>query len=401
MAKGKAERGLYKVGNSPNWYFDFSENGVRYQGSTGTPNKTLARKILTRKQSDVLKGEAGIRSGKCALLFSELVVRFLATRDPNKPSQKMYMITAETMKAFFGKQRVNQIDAETINRYVAARLAGTIEVNGVKREPVGRTTCNRDISFMRSVFIFGVENGYCNRNPIKRGMYDRKAEEAGKRIDEYLTVDEIIRYLDSCAVQYFPVAFCALTTGMRRGEVLNLKWCDVNLDQKTITLHKTKGGKQRTVAMPDKLTAVLRGVKCRQVNEFVFTNRNGAPYVDVRSAHRHTMIRSGLAAERERDGRTQLRFHDLRRSFASALAYQCKNPYMVSRALGHSTLEMTQSYVAMPEDQHREAIEAVSRQISENLRYTNVTVGDFGKKSAETEDQKEVVNKGSLDVLRP
>lgn len=372
------ERGLYQQPGSKNWYYDFVVNGERYRGSTRCSNKVEAREVLAALRSKATQSPYGVRIMR-EIRFFELMHRYFDARDPLKPSNVNYITQARVLEAFFGNITISQFTPESLQRYISARMAGKIKVNGKLARQVKRTTVNRDLSFLRSVFYFAFDNElYNGRNPVKKGMIDHSADDEARRL-EYLTVDEINQYLNACAEQYFPVALCALECGMRRGEISNLKWADIDFNQRTLTIRKSKGGKQRTLPMSERLTAVVRGLKCKQQsNEFVFVNREGLQYKDFRSAHRHTLLRSGLAKTRELAGKPPLRFHDLRHTCATLLLKETRNLYLVSTQLGHSKIETTQIYAHVMEESQRDGIELISKQISDSC-HNNVIVGNFSK----------------------
>lgn len=169
---------------------------------------------------------------------------------------------------------------------------------------------------------------------------------------------------------------------------MNLKWADVDLTGRTISIKKAKSRKQRILVISERLTSVLRALKCLEYSEYVFVNRDGKPYRDFRSAHRHTMMRSGLADKREAAGQQPLRFHDLGHTCATILAEQSKNLSLVATQLGHSSLEMTRRYAHLTRDHHRDQIETMSKRLNEVSRHTHVIVGNFGQPPREDSAEK-------------
>jgi integrase len=160
--------------------------------------------------------------------------------------------------------------------------------------------------------------------------------------------------------QYYPVIFTAIYTGMRRGEVLGLRWEDVDLENKIVyvrqALQAVKGkglifkdpktGKGRSVAMTDRLVQMLRSHKAEQNKRklllgesyedygLVFCQGNGKPFQpsELTRAYNKLIKKAGV---------TPVRFHDLRHTHATLMLKQQIHPKIVSERLGHSKVGIT------------------------------------------------------------
>jgi integrase len=158
---------------------------------------------------------------------------------------------------------------------------------------------------------------------------------------------------------YIPVLL-AVTTGLRRGEILALRWQDIDLDQGTLavrrSLEQTRGGNRfkepktkkarRVVALPALTTEALRKHKVEQAKARLLI---GADYADegLVCARRHgtpldpAETTAGFAALIKKADLPKIRFHDLRHSHATQLLRQLVHPKVVSERLGHSTIGIT------------------------------------------------------------
>ncbi len=160
---------------------------------------------------------------------------------------------------------------------------------------------------------------------------------------------------------YYVIFYTAIYTGLRRGELLGLRWCDVDLDFGTISivqtlqhLHsgeyvfkepKSKKGR-RQIALSPSLAVLLRDYKIQQgglrvladnpltPTDLVFSHPNSKPYRpnSVTRAFKTLMKSIGVEA---------VRFHDLRHAHATLMLKQGVHPKIVSERLGHSTISMT------------------------------------------------------------
>jgi integrase len=146
----------------------------------------------------------------------------------------------------------------------------------------------------------------------------------------------------------------AVSTGMRQGEMLNLRWLDVNLGRKLIHIQsnatfKTKAGKRRTIPMSDVVHSVLSGKAASAKGEYVFT-RKGRRIADSYLTHQFK------AAVRAAGLSDELHWHSLRHTHASYLVQAGVPILAVSKLLGHSSVRVTEKHYAVlaPESLHEE-----------------------------------------------
>lgn len=174
--------------------------------------------------------------------------------------------------------------------------------------------------------------------------------------------DGVNRLLQAVKDSYYhPLLFTAIYTGLRRSEVLALRWQNVDLDMATMsvtdTLHHMKDGRliirqpkskhsRRSIALSPALAILLRGHKAKQVevknalglelqdSDLVFCHPDGSPL-------RPNSISHGFRKIAARVGLPALRFHDLRHTHATLLLKQGVHPKIVSERLGHSSIAIT------------------------------------------------------------
>lgn len=130
----------------------------------------------------------------------------------------------------------------------------------------------------------------------------------------------------------------ALYTGKRRGEILTLRWKDIDFENHRMTFHgmNTKSGKGQTLPIGQKAYEVLSGAMTLKNCDYVFPSQNG-PYKpgSFNSIWKNIRRKAGIT----------IRFHDLRHAYASYLASSGKvDIYTLKELLGHSTIETTQGY---------------------------------------------------------
>jgi integrase len=169
--------------------------------------------------------------------------------------------------------------------------------------------------------------------------------------------------------RYEAIYTVALTLGLRRGEVLGVRWSDVDLDGRALRVSQSvqrlstgakegrkselratdtkTDGSRRTIALPDSVVRALRTHRARQAQDrlaaglswmdqdLVFTNRTGRPVEPI------LLHRDYKALLKKASLPTTLRFHDLRHSAASLLLAQGVHPRAIMELLGHSSITVT------------------------------------------------------------
>lgn len=168
---------------------------------------------------------------------------------------------------------------------------------------------------------------------IKRGR-----ENPG--VVRFLEDDERRRLLDACRAAAWPklygLVLLALTSGARRGELLALRWRDVDLERSLAYLRQTKNGDEGSIVLTPAVAAELRSYKRGKSDDIVFCSTR-----DPKKAYAITQLWLATlkAAKVER-----FRFHDLRHSFASALAQDGASLVEIADAMRHKTMAMVRRY---------------------------------------------------------
>jgi len=129
-----------------------------------------------------------------------------------------------------------------------------------------------------------------------------------------------------------PLIIVALHTGMRRGEILNLTWKDIDFVRRVIRVMQSKNGEKRTIPMSQTVLMTLKGFgKVIDISGRVFP-------IAVRS------LREAYDKTLEKAGIKDFHFHDLRHTFATRLVQNGVDLYKVKELLGHKTIVMTMRY---------------------------------------------------------
>jgi integrase len=235
-----------------------------------------------------------------------------------------------------------------------------MQLHAAIRNRLSAATANRYLALLSRLFSLAIQWGHLEKSPV-RGI--KKFKEAGPR-HRSLSGEELSRFLDALDVEAGKGAADALKlllmTGLRKKEVLSLPWEEVDLEQGSVRLLHTKSGRSRTVALNSLAHELLRKIKqeAEPGCPWVFPARVGAGHmVDPRKPLARAMVRAGIS---------DLRPHDLRRSFASLAVNAGVDIYQIKDLLGHSDVAVTQrAYAHLQQKTLRSASEVVAKTLGE------------------------------------
>jgi integrase len=210
----------------------------------------------------------------------------------------------------------------------------------------GRVGVDRALKRLRHLFNWAIERGYADKTPFKRNgvtvIHFGKDQGRTRRLEP----GEEARLLEHASPYLHALIMAALETGMRRGELLALRWRDVKWEADALLLPAeiTKTAQPRDVPVTRRLKAVLELRKHapdgteHKPDAFVFGNEVGEQITDVRDLWVKTCKAAGI---------TGLHFHDLRREFASRLRETPGiSDHHVRDWLGHADMATTSRYLA-------------------------------------------------------
>jgi integrase len=258
------------------------------------------------------------------------------------------------LRDFFGVRRLREITHSDLEKFRIARL-GTETKHGKQRSIA---TVNRELGILRRVFNVAVANGWIHRSPFTMGksLISVGDEKPRERI---LTLEEEACLLAACTgwrAHLRPILICALDTGMRRGELFKLVWSDVDFYNKLITIRafNTKTMRQRQVGMTERLAHELAILYAQNPDPEALLFGIGS-------------TKGAWNKVRRQAGVTDLRFHDLRHTYATRLVSKHLPLSEVGRVLGHTQPTMTYRYTNLTVETARRAAEALNELHNSNL----------------------------------
>lgn len=360
MARGKGEGSVYKRADG---YWVGSYEAGRY------PNgKRRKARVVRKRKADVHAAMAELRNAALAgnevdrrMTVATLVAKFLdVEKRPNvsESSFRQYKHRGERVIAMLGHHKVCKLERHHVATFMADMTA-----EGLSESTRGNTLR----SVLRPSLQWAMDNGWVLRN-VAAGVQAPKIKTVAKT-DDTPEVAEVKAILATAeGDRLYALAWLALKYGARQGELLNLRWSDIDFDGETITVRrsttKTDAG-ERTLPLLPEAAKVLRAHKVRQDKErlaagawtagdLVFTGTYyGAPGFALSPSH----CREWWHALCERAKVRRARFHSSRHAAATLLFEQGVDVSVVSAILGHANEAITrQVYLRVRQDVKRKAL---------------------------------------------
>jgi integrase len=352
--------GLYKRGKV--WWLTITRDGKRFHISTKTTDKQKAQEVyaevllrLTGKNSATGVTDKPTESGLTYQEFYENhYLPWCMGRHASYEKTKKYFLNA--VPEWFRKLRLCEISMKEVESYQSYLIRKGLKVD----------TCNKYLSLLKASFTKACEWELITEERLKAIRKVKLLKGEVKRL-RYLNPDEIRKLLEACDSYLYPVVFTALNTGMRRGELLNLRWKDVDLKNGLILLEKTKNQERREIPMNEALKELFRRLftQRRLDTDYVFPNpQTGNRFYDLKRAFQRALRKAGI-----RD----FRFHDLRHTFASQLVMAGVDIRTVQELLGHKKLSMTMRYSHLSQAHKKEAVQTLEKVILGENRHQSVT----------------------------
>ncbi len=249
------------------------------------------------------------------------------------------------LSPFFGSRKLAEIGPAEIEAFKAKKLA----------EGQSKRSINNHLTALRKVLSLAAEWNEIPKAPKVKGF---KVKNEYITEEQFLTFDEAERIVRAAAPEWRTFIVVALKTGLRVGELLALKWEDVDLVAGQLVVRRTlwqhqegppKGGRNRKVPLSDEAVTALK------------THRHlRGPYVfcdDAGKRLSHSMVKDVVPSTcRKAQLAKRLTTHGLRHTFASHLVMRGVSLMAVKELLGHESIEMTLRYSHLSPDVKRDAV---------------------------------------------
>lgn len=335
-------------------------NGRPVRIGLGTWPETTVEQARRAAREAKVKLAAGenpndtLRQARQEMTFGDLFAMYMDRHA--KPSKR----TWQEDQREYDLHLARRIGGRRLSEITRADIA-TIHARRGKERPV---RANRLLTLLSSVFGRAIEWGLWEQANPCAGI--RHFPETAR--DRFLSGDELRRLFlaldeeaNATARDFFRVA---LFTGARRGNLLAMKWADIDLDAATWRIPHTKNGTPQTVTLAPPVVAILKarraqGGRAKVVSPFVFPGSGKTGHmVEPKSAWRRIRARAGI---------DDARIHDLRRTFGSWQAITGASLPIIGKSLNHRNQSTTAIYARLDLDPVRAAVERATAAMLANI----------------------------------
>ena len=341
-----------------------AENNIRYRVQVrlkGHPIQTATFERLTDAKNWAKITEGAIKDGRHfrnteakKRTLGELIDRYIKDIMPTKPkSGEKQRSQLEWWKQELGHYFLADISPALIGEKRDMLLGGTTRL---KKKRSNATVVRYLAALSHALSVAVKEWAWLDDSPMRKV---RKPKESRGRV-RFLSEIERKALLEACQQSenkyLYTIVVLALSTGMRRGEIINLKWDDINTKDSYLILHETKNGERRRIPLTSHALECIKEMdKVRRIDTPLL-------FPSDRKKVQSYFWKHWLKALKEA-GIEDFRFHDLRHTTASYLAMNGASIAEIAEVLGHKTLQMVKRYSHLSEGHTSKVVESMNRRI--------------------------------------
>ncbi len=330
MPKGKVKDrdGIYQRRDRPGtwWGSWIDASGKRRQRKLQAHTLQQARSLLNAEKARVEKILTLGYAPPSAEMLTTVVNRYLKHQKA-RLTPAAYVresgILESHIKPFFGTEtKIASVRRADVQRYVTER-SGEVSAASVTKE----------LNVLKHLMSLAVEWELIPANPA----HGVKAPKAPAGRVRYLQPGELRAVLEACPEWLRPIAVLAVSTGMRRGEILGLRWLDIDMKNSRLLLPQTKNGEGRIVYLNELALQALQSIGTQvhaKPTDRIFQGESVTPENVSLS-----FLRACRSAEIH-----DFHFHDLRHTAASWMRMKGADIHTVAVLLGHKDLRMAARY---------------------------------------------------------
>ena len=239
-------------------------------------------------------------------------------------------------------------------------------IDGMVDKGERATTINRKKAVLSSVYKFALSRGYVDANIVRNIVVDDDT----KRRDRVLSDDERQRLLKACKESHWDklylLVLMAMTTGARKGELMKLRWCDVDFKDATGYLGDSKNGTSRELHFAPVVMAELKRFPEIGTGLIFPSNEKPDQPMDFRKAWSKALKVAGISEQDilNPNGSVKVEkftFHCLRHGFCSALSDSGKEINQIAKLAGHKSIQTTLRYIHQGRDQKRQIVNELAQ----------------------------------------
>jgi integrase len=328
---------------SPFHYYRFTFEGTEHSGSTRTTDAKLARQILSKKYTQAVEGrhldKVKKRNVPTLKAYSETYLNGYAL---NKRSRRCDELSLDnSILPALGGKRLDQISPGDIEAWRNQRLKAKKKRGKGTMAPA---SVRLEVACLKTILNLAVRDGLIDASPARNVRMPR----VNNRRDRVVTPAEYKRLLGQLRTKgahINPILVLGYETGMRVGEILGLRWQDLQRRKGFAYLADTKNGTSRWVPLNEAAREAMGAWPRRTDTDLLFAGPTGKPYRSIRTVW--TALCSRARVE-------NARFHDLRHTFTTRMLEAGVDIRTIMAVTGHKDVAMFARY-SHPSDLHLKA----------------------------------------------
>jgi integrase len=341
-------------GGGESWYGSWWAGRVRVKRRLGPRRRAGTSDGLTRTQAErelrrhidtvaVLAGPQRRTVEEAGAAYVDHLEHVMERKRTTLQDYRGYL--RRHLAPFFGVRTLDRIDANQVTAYLLAK----------RREGLHSKTVQNHLNFLNGLFRFAIKRGWATANPVALVDRPKSARSAHRRI-RFLQPEELEAVLravpaDELGAVERPLYLTAAMTGLRQGELIGLRWVDVDWPARRVRVadNYTRGAfdspkshRGRSVPMADRLAGELERHFQRSLfradDDLVFCHPLTGHVLDA------SKLRKRFAVALERAGVHAITFHELRHTFGTQMAAAGAPLRAIQEWMGHADASTTEIY---------------------------------------------------------
>jgi integrase len=335
---------------------------VHHQAKLEAINRLSKKELLQLSPQDIER-----MGGSQLFLLAGKRIRYKTFREVcneylsrwNKKDYQGQMQRVDYWCRLFGERIITDIDIFDLREHVDDMIDAGERAS----------TINRKKAVLSSVYKFALSRGYVDENIVRSVVVDDDT----KRRDRVLSDAERQQLIKACKESHWDklylLVLMAMVTGARKGELMHLRWSDVDFKDCTGYLGDTKNGTSRELHFPPVVMTELK--RFQEIGTgliFPSSEKPNQP-LDIRKAWASALKAANISDKDvlNTDGSIKLErftFHCLRHGFCSALSDSGKEINQIAKLAGHKSIQTTMRYIHQGRDQKREIVNELAQSLS-------------------------------------
>ena len=308
---------------------------------------------------EIVQGKFNLEQQKKPLQFKSLLEKYLIWAKDNHRSYQRDITISKVLGNFFRGMQINAVSSWHIEKYKSKRKADGLSLS----------TVNRELTVLKRIFNLGITWDLINENPVTGVKFFRIPIQKPRVLSE----EEFKMFYNSASEHLKPILLVAISTGMRKGEILNLRWKDINFAENYIRVRDSKNYESRDIPISDHLKRALLNLKeIDSEKDYLFCYHDKKPIEYIYKSFGTALKRAGI---------NKCTFHSLRHTFATRAVMAGVDIVTLKELLGHKTIQMTMRYSHPSPEHKKKAVDLVSIDTYTDTSVTTIEIDTAVKSS--------------------